>query len=328
MEYLTAFLTAVLFWLFFDHCRAEARNTARRRAGPLLRKWIAARSPAKRIALLAVTALFIAELTFLSGLMARSDAIFLLAVQWLNAITVFSIFSPLLAPGVEFREAGIVRYGYGRPWFLPWSSIQYCRTTVQGELQLQRRKYKTLLAKGCIPQGEREEAKAILCRYIEVRDIDGVRSPELSAAGRPSLPDPAQWEHYRFQFDLRTLLFFFLVAGCALSWYGIRYRRGCEEAAVLARLERFKPKVERSGFWLGVDFSASPVKPGDADLEIVAKLSRLQSLNLIGAPVTDAGLLHLEKLASLQWVNLYHTRVTDAGVRRLQQALPKADVSH
>ena len=119
-----------------------------------------------------------------------------------------------------------------------------------------------------------------------------------------------------------------LVASAAMSWYGIGYRRDREERAILAQLERFGPKITGSGRYLWLDFSASPVKPGDRDLEIVAKLSRLDGLVLTGARVTDAGLVHLEKLTSLRDVYLRQTQVTDEGVKRLKRALPKADISH
>jgi hypothetical protein len=114
-----------------------------------------------------------------------------------------------------------------------------------------------------------------------------------------------------------------------MSWYGIRYRRHAEETDHLAKLDRFTPRVLSGGSTVSLlDFSASPVKPGDTDLEIVARLSLLEELDLTGAPVTDAGLVHLEKLTCLRHIDLRQTPVTDAGVKRLQRALPEATIYH
>jgi hypothetical protein len=49
----------------------------------------------------------------------------------------------------------------------------------------------------------------------------------------------------------------------------------------------------------------------------------LQSLNLTGTQVTDAGFEKLAGLKSLQWLDLAITRVTDAGIERLQQEMPE-----
>ena len=132
-----------------------------------------------------------------------------------------------------------------------------------------------------------DEATAILRRYAEISDTAGhLLNPEFEAAERPAGLDLDRFKprgiRFKLQYSLCTLLFFVLVASSAMSWYGIGYRRNAADQAILAQLERFKPNVGGGGDYLSLDFSASPVKPGDADLEVVAKLSRLQSLNLSG----------------------------------------------
>ena len=67
-----------------------------------------------------------------------------------------------------------------------------------------------------------------------------------------------------------------------MSWYGIHFRREREDMANVAKLERFKTNSLGTGFNLWLDFSASPLKPHDSDMEIVAKLSQLETLNLSG----------------------------------------------
>ncbi len=65
----------------------------------------------------------------------------------------------------------------------------------------------------------------------------------------------------------------------------------------------------------------------DADLEQIAKFTKLTWLDLGETPVTDAGLTHLETLTKLQYVNLYFTQVTREGVEALRSALPGVDIS-
>ena len=241
---------------------------------------------------------------------------------------------------MEFRERGIFQLpnfqlsNWRGSVFTSWASIDYCKwTEVPGGLRVVPRlgipDPFRVLPKGSIPPGEIGEATAILSRFVEVRDVAGrVLNPEFVAAGRPTAAAPPELTYGRFQFSLGTMLFFVLVASSAMSWYGIQYRRDVEETALLAQLERFKPAIERYSFRLALNFSASPIKPGDRDLELVAKLSRLEDLDLTGSPVTDAGLVHLEKLTSLRWLKLWQTQVTDVGVKRLQRALPKAKIYH
>ena len=55
----------------------------------------------------------------------------------------------------------------------------------------------------------------------------------------------------------------------------------------------------------------------DGHLEALAGLTSLQSLNLNGSKVTDAGLKKLAALKNLQWLGLAGTKVTDAGLKGL-----------
>jgi hypothetical protein len=48
----------------------------------------------------------------------------------------------------------------------------------------------------------------------------------------------------------------------------------------------------------------------------------LESLNLVGTPISDRGLAHLTKIKSLKRVYLWQTRVTEKGVRQLQKMRP------
>ena len=250
-----------------------------------------------------------------------------LALSWLILTLILWRLRRLLLPVVEFRERGILRFGLAVPAFMPWASIQYCQTPTTGELQVQTRTGRHKLE--CVPSSNMDEAAAILARYVEVRDVSGgVRVPETKAVDKSAGPDPDRVEHGRFQFSLRhpallrpcgqfrdELVRHPLSSQChGKGGVGPTGEISAQDVAFRGR--------PRSRF-LGI-----PCETGDREMEIIAKLSRLQHLNLTGAPVTDSGLVHLEKLTSLRWVFLYHTRVTDAGVKRLQRALPKADISH
>ncbi len=64
----------------------------------------------------------------------------------------------------------------------------------------------------------------------------------------------------------------------------------------------------------------------DADLGHLARLPRLQHLQLDNSQVTDAGLVHLAGLKGLKYLNVSKTQVTDAGVAELQESLPNCRI--
>jgi hypothetical protein len=59
----------------------------------------------------------------------------------------------------------------------------------------------------------------------------------------------------------------------------------------------------------------------------LADLTNLETVQLGGTRITDAGLQYLNGLSHLQEV-YGSPRVTDGGAERLRQALPKASVFH
>ena len=56
----------------------------------------------------------------------------------------------------------------------------------------------------------------------------------------------------------------------------------------------------------------------DSDLSYLARLTRLQHLNLAGSNITDAGLVYLQDLTGLRTLDLSGTRITAAGLIHLQ----------
>ncbi len=65
---------------------------------------------------------------------------------------------------------------------------------------------------------------------------------------------------------------------------------------------------------------------GDGGVALLAKLPRLEYLNLYGTAVTDEGLVPLASLKRLRALYVWETGVTAAGVSRLQAALPRLTI--
>ena len=53
----------------------------------------------------------------------------------------------------------------------------------------------------------------------------------------------------------------------------------------------------------------------------------MQSINLYGTEVNDAGLAHLAKLKTLKNVYLFQSKATEAGAKKLAAAIPGLKVS-
>jgi hypothetical protein len=157
----------------------------------------------------------------------------------------------------------------------------------------------------------------------------------------------------RFQYSLRSLLVFMLVASIGMSWFGAKWRAARQQRDAVAAIRALGgeviydyvtkwaasgatagPPVPPGPAWarrlLGEDFFAGvvEVRPGerfrwsnngmspftDEWLEHVGKLPGLESLKLESAPVTDAGVAKLEGLTHLRYLILECPRVTDAGL--------------
>ena len=166
-----ALLTAVLYWLFLCHCLRQLRDRARRRAGPLLRKWPPTHSSVRRIALLAASAAMIVYLTSHLCDMVNGGGWFMVVLAWFNVTWMSWVFS-LSCCRWSVREGGILEFNL-IPLFMPWAIVEYCVTAASGNLQVRIGNNGYLLSKKCIPPGKIEEATGILCRYVEVRDARG-----------------------------------------------------------------------------------------------------------------------------------------------------------
>ena len=68
--------------------------------------------------------------------------------------------------------------------------------------------------------------------------------------------------------------------------------------------------------------SPSPITPGQ-----LSGLKKLQTLNLYGTEITDAGLKNLASIKSLKQVTLFMTKATPAGAKALTDAIPGVQVT-
>jgi hypothetical protein len=132
---------------------------------------------------------------------------------------------------------------------------------------------------------------------------------------------------FQFQFSIQALLIFFVFASCTASLYGIHYRQLWPQREAMMRLTQYWPRYDGiDGIAWSLDFSNCTHKPSDADLADVAKLTYLDSLDLKGASITDAGLHHLESLRWLDYVILTDTAVTEDGAKRLHEVIPNSSI--
>jgi hypothetical protein len=147
----------------------------------------------------------------------------------------------------------------------------------------------------------------------------------------------------RFQFRLQTLL---AVLAVFLVWLGYHAERSHRQKHAVAAIEALGGHVgypnedDTAGGptrWLerrlGKDF-VRPVSAvflagrpiDDADLDCLAELPSLETVNLASTPLTDAGLERLRGLTLLRHVDVRFTQVSEEGVNSLRAALPNAKV--
>jgi hypothetical protein len=82
-----------------------------------------------------------------------------------------------------------------------------------------------------------------------------------------------------------------------------------------ARAQQLREAIERGD---ATELDLGGVQEiGDAELEGIGGLTRLERLNLAGTAITDAGLRHLHRLDALRDVNLSWTRTGDGALRAL-----------
>jgi hypothetical protein len=61
-------------------------------------------------------------------------------------------------------------------------------------------------------------------------------------------------------------------------------------------------------------------------MDTLAKLTKLESVNLYGTKVTDAGVKKLIALPNLKSLYLWQTAVTPAAIEEIKKALPAVEI--
>ena len=240
MELIAALLTAFLFWLFLSHCVTSARERARQRAGRLLLKLGRPLSYRRWIIALIIAGLLIVAFTVVLIAFEGFDHP-MVVFQWAMAVLNFGILPLSMFARIEFRERGILSFAGMGANLLPWHSIKYCKwSTAPQNLFVQCSRS---VSSYKIRSTRIERATAVLAQQVELRDVTGkVLNPEF----QPPRAD-AEAEPFRFQFTLRTLLLFVLVASSAFSWAGIRFQRSRGRARI--RYPTNFPRRRRSPRW-------------------------------------------------------------------------------
>lgn len=316
MEFLTSFLAIALVWVFLFVCTLPGPLALKRGGAELFR--VRPKNLRRRqFVLLANGGLFAAVVALWLVHMLNANRWPVLAVVYWAvlggavAIRVFRRF----ASGLAIHERGIFRPG--KP-FVPWRQIKFCKWKHEpGRLLIQ---FTTWNEDHAVPSEQADAVTDALGRFVEVRGTSG----ELRAAPeRPPGESEAAPPQRPFQFSLGTLFLFVLAVAATASWFGLRHRIYREQWAAVAEFEAFEPQVSFRGLYVvTLDFSACPKTPADVDLAPLARLDKLEDLDLTDCPVTDAGLRHLAKLRRLDTLRLRGTAITDAGVEWLQE-LPR-----
>ena len=165
-----------------------------------------------------------------------------------------------------------------------------------------------------------------------------------------------------YQFSLRTLLLFTLVAAILFGFLGRELQQARDEKEAAEKLVELGAGIDDWPGWQEIVFGRDypPITEvnlhgvqdidaalahiqrlehlahlgfggtnvTDANLEKLRGLTGIESLDLDGTKVTDAGLEHLKGLTKLGRLYLSDTKVTDEGVKKLKQALPNCEISH
>ena len=181
----------------------------------------------------------------------------------------------------------------------------------------------TIVEKGTAAE-EKEAVTAVLSRFVPVYDHNGAllaKPTDADMTARAALHSQER-SRFMFQFDLQSLLLLAVVVSCAASCYGIHFRRLRPYREAISHLRTLQPwwRDNVVGVPTSLDFSMSAKKPTDSDLTCLEPLADLRSLDLSGAPITDAGLVHLMGLKRLSHINLVDTGITSKGAAELSRA--------
>jgi 4-amino-4-deoxy-L-arabinose transferase-like glycosyltransferase len=124
----------------------------------------------------------------------------------------------------------------------------------------------------------------------------------------------------RLTFSLRWLFVLMFIVSLPLAWFGYQYRAG-EQAD-----RQFRQLGGAVSRWWGWDWRWGQAKVGHLrgasvvvdDLNRIATISTLGSLDLSRTNITDEGLRHLAGMKNLSCLDVSNTAITNRGLRHLE----------
>jgi len=142
--------------------------------------------------------------------------------------------------------------------------------------------------------------------------------------------EPKKPKRRWYQYSLRTLFVFVLVAGVGFGLLGRYERRIQKEREARAQIRELGGTTLRPflpPFYVDIVLlDACHIK--DEDLECLKVFANLGRLSLNDTQVTDAGLEHLKGLTELKDLDVRGTQVTEQGVKKLRRALTNCRIRH
>ncbi len=121
-----------------------------------------------------------------------------------------------------------------------------------------------------------------------------------------------------------------IVSGCALA--ALLVAAGCgsaftpEQKAAMNKVHFLGGKLSFKDGGYRVDFQQTPIE--DKDLETLAHIGNITSLDLRGTRITDGALKYIEPIKTLEAVKIQRTGVTREGAEQLRKNLPNTQVEY
>jgi hypothetical protein len=327
MERLCAFLTGFLLWLGLCCTQRAVLARARRETGPLLMEIAGPRLPWWRVFFALVAVGSAAKIVFSlesGGIPVEPEAYFFCPLLGFWAL--FPLRPSRIA--LEIRERGLVPV---RSIFTPyglWPEIRSCLWLKRS----QRLSYSLGSVRVSVPAivTDSERLSSLLGQYLMVFG----ENFQLLCAG-PQDHSPSHTElaaqktvirGRRFQFSLRTLLFFTLIVAAASGWYAVhREYRGMQRAALDA-LAEFQPFYNPDGEIVFLMLTNNKDKFTDREVTLMKSFPTVDHLDLSFTAVTDAAIPEIDSMNWLRSISLRGSKISPEGVERLRKEMPHTKI--
>lgn len=159
-------------------------------------------------------------------------------------------------------------------------------------------------------------------------------------------PKPLESKLRRYKYALGSLILCVLIVAVGSSLFAVKLKQARRQSQAAAEIRNLGGQVSyddhgvvtpeafpRLRKLLGNDFfdnvikATFPSKAADADLDCLEALPNLDTLELGGTGVNDAGLIRLEGLTQLTLLNLDQTKISDPGLEHLKDLFNLQELS-